>query len=97
MALSRYVMVDSPMSVRTQPLRLTTDAFETVWSTVRFSRGLFGKPRDPGKIETLLEQLRQRQLSVEQIETVRLICVQIFLGLRCEILIRRAMIPYLQL
>ena len=29
------------------PQELTTDAFETVWATVTFSRGLFGKPRDP--------------------------------------------------
>ena len=29
------------------PQELTTDAFETVWRTVSFSRGLFGKPRDP--------------------------------------------------
>ena len=28
------------------PQELSTDAFETVWSTVSFSRGLFGKPRD---------------------------------------------------
>ncbi|MEO5611367.1 MAG: ATP-binding cassette domain-containing protein, partial [Sphingomicrobium sp.] len=33
------------------PQELTTDAFETVWSTVSFSRGLSGKPRDPAKIE----------------------------------------------
>jgi len=39
------------------PQELTTDAFETVWSTVSFSRGLFGKPRDPTKIETLLKRL----------------------------------------
>ena len=30
------------------PQELTTDAFETVWATVSFSRGLFGKPRQPG-------------------------------------------------
>src|SRR3954464_6675467 len=29
------------------PQELTTDAFETVWATVNFSRGLFGKPPDP--------------------------------------------------
>ena len=28
------------------PQELTTEAFETVWNTVSFSRGLFGKPRD---------------------------------------------------
>jgi ABC-2 type transport system ATP-binding protein len=39
------------------PQELTTDAFETVWDTVSFSRGLFGKPRDPATIERLLKQL----------------------------------------
>jgi ABC-2 type transport system ATP-binding protein len=39
------------------PQELTTDAFETVWATVSFSRGLFGKPRDDAKIETLLKRL----------------------------------------
>ena len=29
------------------PQELTTDAFESVWNTVSFSRGLFGKPADP--------------------------------------------------
>ena len=39
------------------PQELTTDAFETVWNTVSFSRGLFGKPRDPGHIEKVLKEL----------------------------------------
>jgi ABC-2 type transport system ATP-binding protein len=39
------------------PQELTTDAFETVWSTVSFSRGLYGKPRDDKMIETLLKRL----------------------------------------
>lgn len=39
------------------PQELTTDAFETVWNTVSFSRGLFGKPSNPEYIETLLKQL----------------------------------------
>ncbi len=39
------------------PQELTTDAFETVWSTVSFSRGLYGKPRDPARIEALLKRL----------------------------------------
>jgi ABC-2 type transport system ATP-binding protein len=39
------------------PQELTTDAFETVWATVRFSRGLFGKPPDPGYIEKVLRDL----------------------------------------
>ena len=39
------------------PQELTTDAFETVWATVSFSRGLFDKPRNPGHIETVLKDL----------------------------------------
>jgi ABC-2 type transport system ATP-binding protein len=39
------------------PQELTTDAFETVWNTVTFSRGLFGKPRNPAHIEKVLKAL----------------------------------------
>ena len=39
------------------PQELTTDAFETVWSTVSFSRGLFGKPASPPHIEKVLRSL----------------------------------------
>ncbi|WP_248307985.1 ABC transporter ATP-binding protein [Bosea sp. AS-1] len=39
------------------PQELTTDAFETVWSTVSFSRGLFGKPKNPAFIEQILKEL----------------------------------------
>jgi ABC-2 type transport system ATP-binding protein len=39
------------------PQELHTDAFETVLATVSFSRGLFGKPRDPAFIEKLLRDL----------------------------------------
>ncbi|WP_166939597.1 ABC transporter ATP-binding protein [Sphingopyxis panaciterrae] len=39
------------------PQELHTDAFETVMATVSFSRGLFGKPRDPAFIEQLLRDL----------------------------------------
>src|SRR5215210_2918219 len=39
------------------PQELTTDAFETVWATVTFSRGLFGKRADPAYIETVLRDL----------------------------------------
>jgi ABC-2 type transport system ATP-binding protein len=39
------------------PQELTTDAFEPVSRTVAFSRGLFGKPRNPKKIEDLLKRL----------------------------------------
>ena len=39
------------------PQELTTDAFETVWATVSFSRGLFGKPPSPAHIEKVLRDL----------------------------------------
>ena len=39
------------------PQELTTDAFESVWDTVSFSRGLYGKTRDDAKIETILRRL----------------------------------------
>lgn len=39
------------------PQELKTDAFESVWSTVNFSRGLFGKPKNPALIEDLLKKL----------------------------------------
>ncbi len=39
------------------PQELSTDAFETVWSTVSFSRGLFGKPANPAYIEKVLRDL----------------------------------------
>ncbi|MGV8897981.1 MAG: ABC transporter ATP-binding protein [Burkholderiaceae bacterium] len=39
------------------PQELTTDAFETVWATVSFSRGLFGKPANPAYIEKTLKDL----------------------------------------
>ncbi len=39
------------------PQELTTDAFETVWNTVSFSRGLFGKAKNPAHIEKVLRDL----------------------------------------
>jgi len=39
------------------PQELKTDAFETVWNTVRFSRGLFGKAPDDAYLEQLLKDL----------------------------------------
>jgi ABC-2 type transport system ATP-binding protein len=39
------------------PQELTTDAFETVWATVTYSRGLFGKPANPDYIEKVLKDL----------------------------------------
>ncbi|WP_091736545.1 ABC transporter ATP-binding protein [Phenylobacterium immobile] len=39
------------------PQELSTDAFETVWATVNFSRGLFGKPPNPAWCEKVLRDL----------------------------------------
>jgi ABC-2 type transport system ATP-binding protein len=39
------------------PQELKTDAFETVWATTSFSRGLFGKPKNPAHVEKLLRDL----------------------------------------
>ena len=39
------------------PQELTTDAFESVWGTVSFSRGLFGKSANPKHIEKVLKEL----------------------------------------
>jgi ABC-2 type transport system ATP-binding protein len=39
------------------PQELTTDAFETVWATVAFSRGLFGKASDKAYLEKVLNDL----------------------------------------
>jgi len=39
------------------PQELSTDTFETVWSTLKFSRGLFGKAPDPAHLEKVLREL----------------------------------------
>jgi ABC-2 type transport system ATP-binding protein len=39
------------------PQEISTDTFETVWATVNFSRGLFGKPPNPQYIEQILKDL----------------------------------------
>jgi ABC-2 type transport system ATP-binding protein len=39
------------------PQELTTDSFETVWDTVKFSRGLFGRAPNPSYIEGILRDL----------------------------------------
>ncbi len=39
------------------PQELSTDMFETVWATVSFSRGLFGKPANPDRVEQVLRDV----------------------------------------
>ena len=49
------------------PQELATDSFESVWNTVNFSRGLFGKPRNHEYIESLLKRLSLWDKQHEQI------------------------------
>ena len=44
-------------SIGLVPQELSTDMFESVWATVNFSRGLFGKPQNPVYVEKLLRDL----------------------------------------
>ena len=39
------------------PQELATDSFETVWNAVTFSRGLYGKPKNPALVEKIIRQL----------------------------------------
>ncbi len=45
------------MKIGLVPQELSTDSFESVWATMRFSRGLFGKPPDPTHLEKVLRAL----------------------------------------
>jgi ABC-2 type transport system ATP-binding protein len=54
-------IVSEPRAARAMiglvPQELTTDAFETPWGALSFSRGLFGKAANPGHIEKTLKDL----------------------------------------
>jgi ABC-2 type transport system ATP-binding protein len=52
------------------PQELHTDAFETVWATVSFSRGLFGKPKNPAHVEKVLKDLSLWDKKDSQIVTL---------------------------
>jgi ABC-2 type transport system ATP-binding protein len=52
------------------PQELSTDAFETVWATVNFSRGLFGKSANPLYIEKVLRELSLWDKKDSQIRTL---------------------------
>ncbi len=52
------------------PQELTTDAFETVWATVSFSRGLFGKEPNPEYISQVLKALSLRDRKDSKIMTL---------------------------
>jgi ABC-2 type transport system ATP-binding protein len=45
------------MKIGLVPQEISTDAFEKVWDTVKFSRGLFGKPPNDGHLEKVLKDL----------------------------------------
>jgi ABC-2 type transport system ATP-binding protein len=45
------------MMIGLVPQELHTNMFETVWDAVRFSRGLFGRPRDPARLDQVLRDL----------------------------------------
>lgn len=49
------------------PQEISTDAFETVWDTVRFSRGLFGRPRNDAYLEKVLRDLSLWDKKAEKI------------------------------
>jgi ABC-2 type transport system ATP-binding protein len=66
------------------PQELTTDAFESVWNTVSFSRGLFGKPPNPAWIEELL-----KALSLWSKKDVRLVALSG--GMKRRVLIAKAL------
>ena len=48
---------DARAKIGLVPQELTTDVFETVWATMNFSRGIFGKPPDHEYIEKILKDL----------------------------------------
>ena len=52
------------------PQELHTDMFESVWGTVRFSRGLFGKPPDPAHLEKVLRSLSLWDKRADRIMTL---------------------------
>ena len=52
------------------PQELTTDAFESVWNTVSFSRGLFGKPANPAYIDKVLDDLSLRDRKDSKVMTL---------------------------
>lgn len=66
------------------PQELTTDAFETVWDTVTFSRGLFGRSPKPAHIEKVL-----RDLSLWDKRQSRL--MQLSGGMKRRVLIAKAL------
>src|SRR3977135_3113047 len=72
------------------PQALHTDAFETVWATVSFSRGLFGKPKNPAHIEKVL-----RDLSLWDKKDAKIVTLSG--GMKRRVMIAKALSPEPQL
>jgi ABC-2 type transport system ATP-binding protein len=58
------------MKIGLVPQELTTDRFETVIATVTFSRGLYGRPKNPAFIEKILRELALWDKRNDQIQTL---------------------------
>jgi len=52
------------------PQEISTDAFETVWDTVKFSRGLFGRPKNDAYLEKVLRDLSLWDKKGEKIQAL---------------------------
>jgi ABC-2 type transport system ATP-binding protein len=69
-----FDIVREPRQARSRiglvPQELTTDAFETVWNTASFSRGLFGKAKNPAHIEKTLKSLSLWDKKDSQLRTL---------------------------
>jgi ABC-2 type transport system ATP-binding protein len=69
-----FDVVRQPRQARSRiglvPQELTTDAFETVWNTTSFSRGLFGKSPNPAHIEKVLKSLSLWDKKDSQLRTL---------------------------
>jgi ABC-2 type transport system ATP-binding protein len=61
---------DARMKIGLVPQELTTDRFETVWNTVRFSRGLFGRAPDDAYVEKVLRDLTLWEKRKDQLQTL---------------------------
>ena len=68
------------------PQELHTDAFESVWATVSFSRGLFNKPKNPAYIEKVLRALSLWDKKDDKIMTLSG-------GMKRRVLIAKALSP----
>src|SRR4029079_11615350 len=66
------------------PQELSTDAFESVWATITFSRGLFGKPKNPAYLEKVL-----RDLSLWEKRNAKI--VELSGGMKRRVLIAKAL------